>query len=405
MKKIILPLFTVFIFILGHSIYAQNVGIGTLNPNPSAKLDVSAINGGVLLPRLTGTQRDAIQNPAAGLIIYCTNCSGERGQMQYFDGVGWRSMNTGAAADPSRITLLDCDNVVNIGILVEGNQPSGVNSTIPYTGGNGGSFPQQSVNSTGVLGLTATLLADTLENGSGMLTFLITGTPTTSGTAKFTINFLGERCTLSRDVNSMPANPGTVTDASGNIYPTVVIGTQVWMAENLRTEKYRNGTPIPNVTDNISWRNSITGAWSFYNNSSANNSTYGKIYNWYAVNDINQICPTGWHVPTDTEWATLTTFLGGLSVAGGKMKTTGTTNWQSPNATATNSSGFSGLPGGIRSTSGNGLFTNIGTNGYWWSSTIVSVSAWFRNLFYNDGSVVRNSYSRSVGMSVRCIAD
>jgi uncharacterized protein (TIGR02145 family) len=177
------------------------------------------------------------------------------------------------------------------------------------------------------------------------------------------------------------------------------------MAENLRTEKYRNGTPIPNVTDNISWRNSTTGAWSFYNNSSANNSTYGKLYNWYAVNDINQICPTGWHVPTDTEWATLTTFLGGLSVAGGKMKTKGTTNWQSPNATATNSSGFSGLPGGIRNDFGDGLFTQIGTNGYWWSSTIVSCCAWSRNLFYNDGSVVRNSYSSSHGMSVRCIAD
>jgi uncharacterized protein (TIGR02145 family) len=138
----------------------------------------------------------------------------------------------------------------------------------------------------------------------------------------------------------------TVTDIDGNIYHTVTIGTQVWMVENLKTTKYRNGDPIPNVTGNA-WAALTTGAYCWYNNDAATyKATYGALYNWYAVADSRNIAPTGWHVPTDAEWTTLTTFLGGESVAGGKLKETGTNHWTSPNTGATNETGFTALPGG-----------------------------------------------------------
>jgi uncharacterized protein (TIGR02145 family) len=208
--------------------------------------------------------------------------------------------------------------------------------------------------------------------------------------------------------------PGTVTDASGNTYPTVTIGTQVWMAENLRTTKYRNNTPITNITDNTQWQNNTTGAWSYYNNDATNNNPYGKLYNWYAVNNSNGICPTGWHVPSDAEWNVL---IGNLdpsynptaqgtqsATAGGKMKSTGTQYWLSPNTGATNSSGWSGLPGGNRYYYG--TFLSIGGYGLWWSSTENSAdNAWYRGLYYNIGVVNRTNSSKANGFSVRCLRD
>ena len=113
-----------------------------------------------------------------------------------------------------------------------------------------------------------------------------------------------------------------IKDIEGNLYKTVTIGTQQWMAENLKVSKYIDGTTIPNITDNTQWENNTTGAWSYYNNDAANNTKYGKLYNWYAVskttNDNKNVCPTGWYVPTDAEWTVLTDYLGGTTVAGGK---------------------------------------------------------------------------------------
>jgi uncharacterized protein (TIGR02145 family) len=143
------------------------------------------------------------------------------------------------------------------------------------------------------------------------------------------------------------------------------------MAENLKTSKYSDGTMIPNITDNTQWKNDSSGAWCYYNNDVANNAKYGKLYNWYAVsktsNGNKNVCPNGWHVPSDTEWKVLTDYLGGDSVAGSKMKEVGTSSWYSPNTDATNTSLFSGLPGGNRNNNGN--YNNIGNNGNWWSST------------------------------------
>ena len=195
---------------------------------------------------------------------------------------------------------------------------------------------------------------------------------------------------------------GSMTDQQGNVYKTIVIGNQEWMAENLKTSIYRNGNAIANITDNAQWEGLTTGAWASYNNNSQFDCPYGKLYNWYAVADPRHVCPTGWHVPTDGEWTTLTDYLGGASIAGGKMKTI--SGWQAPNQGGANESGFSGLPGGYRYSGGD--FSYVGDYGYWWSSSESStVSAWYRNLYYNSGSAGRYGYSKQDGFSVRCLRD
>ena len=199
--------------------------------------------------------------------------------------------------------------------------------------------------------------------------------------------------------------------------PSFTICNQVWATKNLDVTTYSDGTIIPQVTDPTAWANLTTGAWCYYNNDVANNATYGKLYNWYAAAGIydsaslsnpalrKKLAPAGWHVPTDAEWTTLTTCLGGESIAGGKMKQTGTTYWNSPNQDATNSSGFTGLPGGCRNNSG--MFTSIGLNGYWWgSSEYNTTNAWDRILFYDGGNVGRGfSFNKRVGFSLRCLRD
>jgi uncharacterized protein (TIGR02145 family) len=196
----------------------------------------------------------------------------------------------------------------------------------------------------------------------------------------------------------------TVTDIDGNIYHTVVIGTQTWMLENLKVTHYRNGDAIPNVTDGAEWIGLLTGAYCDYDNTPDNSTTYGKLYNWYAVNDSRNLCPSGWHVPTDTEWTTLTDYLGGIDVAGGKMKETGTTHWNTPNTGATNESGFTALPGGGRNYYG--TFDVIYDNGGWWSVTSDDLThAWSRYVYYLDETVTRNNNTKTSGWSVRCIKD
>ncbi len=192
----------------------------------------------------------------------------------------------------------------------------------------------------------------------------------------------------------------------GKTYPSLTIGTQQWMDKNLDVTTYRNGDPIPYVTDLTEWAGLTTGAWCYYNNDPSNNGTYGKLYNWYAVNDPRGLAPVGWHVPTNAEWTTLTTYLGGTIVAGGKMKVTGTTTWLSPNTDATNTSGFSGLPGGLRYCEGG--FNNVGERGYWWSSTEGETSpdlAWSRYLRYNFSNVYAQRLEKQDGFSVRCLRD
>ncbi|MEX0769105.1 MAG: FISUMP domain-containing protein [Balneolaceae bacterium] len=191
-------------------------------------------------------------------------------------------------------------------------------------------------------------------------------------------------------------------DVEGNIYEVVEIGDQLWMADNLRTSEYSNGEGIQNVIDNEEWENLNIGAWSFYNHDSQFNELYGKLYNWYAVNDLRGICPEGWHVPSSSEWIALTDYLG--QNAGGKMKVTDTQYWNSPNTGATNESGFSAMPSGARNARGE--FYNMGLRGYWWSSSMEdNDNAFYYFVEHDNGDVTENSFLKSLGRPVRCIAD
>jgi uncharacterized protein (TIGR02145 family) len=203
--------------------------------------------------------------------------------------------------------------------------------------------------------------------------------------------------------------PATVTDVDGNVYNTVQIGGQCWMAENLATETYNDGSAIPTGLSNSAWQLTTSGAFAVYDDAPANKGTYGLLYNWYAVADPRGICPAGWHVPTDGEWTELTDHLGGEPIAGGPMKTTGTLGagtglWNAPNTGATNISGFSGLPGGCRNF--NGYYYDLGYYGFWWSATESStLNAWYRRLD-NDYTVVsRFDVYKILGFSVRCVQD
>lgn len=193
-----------------------------------------------------------------------------------------------------------------------------------------------------------------------------------------------------------------LSDIEENVYGAIAIGTQIWMKENLKVTKYKNGDDIPSVSNASTWLSLTTGAYVYYNNNAAYNTTYGKIYNWYAATDSRGLCPEGWHLPSDDEWTTLTDYLGGINIAGGKMKTTGTNIWISPNTGATNESGFSGLPGGNRVSDGS--FLSIGFKGSWWSaSEYSSILIWSRQLFNDDAEVTRSFNPKSNGQYVRCV--
>ena len=197
--------------------------------------------------------------------------------------------------------------------------------------------------------------------------------------------------------------PPTVTDIDGNIYNTVSIGSQCWMSENLKTTKYRNGNAITNVTDSTAWGFSY-GAYCDYMNIAGNSTIYGRLYNFYTVIDTSGLCPTGWHIPCDTAWTILITYLGGDGIAGGKLKEAGLGHWLSPNNAASNETGFTALPAGFRNSEGNFYF--VGSNGYWWSSSAyINGNAWKLSMYYNLSTVSFNGIFKSTGMSVRCLRD
>ena len=294
MKKI---KFLIFLAIgyLPFAMHAQvGIGIPPSQVNPSAQLDVSSTTKGFLPPRLTIAQRMAIANPAAGLVIFCTECN----ELEVYDGVNWKSM-TGALA--------------------------------------------------------------------------------------------------------------CITPSS----PNAAICNQVWMTKNLDVSHYRNGDPIPQVTDPALWSSLTTGAWCWYNNDSATYAaTYGRLYNWYAVNDSRGLAPLGWHIPSDAEWTTLINCLGGGSIAGSKMKSTGsyqagTGLWFIDNSGATNttnSSGFSGLPGGSRDNVG--VFHYVTVNSLWWSATQYnSTNSGYIALIFYVNSVTQYNTSKQQGCYVRCVKD
>lgn len=197
--------------------------------------------------------------------------------------------------------------------------------------------------------------------------------------------------------------PETVTDIDGNVYHTITIGNQVWLLENLKVTRYRNGDLILNVTDSTQWDTLSTGAYCFYNNIEANASTYGHLYNFYTISDSRGLAPQGWHIPSDAEWSTLINYLGGEDVAGGSMKTTGTSYWKTPNTGATNSSGLNVLPGGCRKDS---TYDYLGSHAIFWTSTSSSTSgAYYLSLSYGGENVYRAAFLMTYGLSIRCVMD
>jgi uncharacterized protein (TIGR02145 family) len=223
----------------------------------------------------------------------------------------------------------------------------------------------------------------------------------------FTPTDAGAYNTASKTVIINVTKVTSVTDIDGNVYKIVTIGTQTWMAENLKTTKYRDGSPIPNVTDKTSWKSLTSGACCWYNDDAvANKATYGALYNWYTVADSRNIAPAGWHVPTEAEWNTLITFLGDNQVAGGLMKETGTIHWKTPNTGATNQSGFTALPSGYRDYD-YGSFNYLGIGGMFWSSTQSTTPsiARYRSLLYNSSTCDNLGAYKQNGYSVRCVKD
>jgi uncharacterized protein (TIGR02145 family) len=247
-------------------------------------------------------------------------------------------------------------------------------------------------------------------------TITISGTPTAVGVFNYIIPITGTSC---NNVNATGTITVEAAPCGSNItynshsYSTVSIGDQCWMAENLRTRKYNDGTDIPfdasggadGKASDQTWGALKSGAHTLYaHDSTANPSnltSYGYLYNWYAV-DSKKLCPSGWHVPTDAEWKTLMDSLGGESVAGGKMKSTGTTYWEVQKVGTDNSSGFSGLPAGFRFSDGS--FRNIRNGAYFWSATAIGPNnAWERRLGHLNGDVFRGFSNNSFGYSVRCL--
>jgi len=201
----------------------------------------------------------------------------------------------------------------------------------------------------------------------------------------------------------------TVTDIDGNLYETVLIGEQLWMAENLKVAHYNNGDAITYITSEEHWGSMDEGQYGVYDDEPTNANIYGNIYNWAVIGDIRGICPVGWHVPSDDEYTVLTDFLGGESVAGGKMKEAGLEHWNYDSdqisLEATNESGFTGLPAGHRNTN-SGDYIYMGFYGYFWSSTENgSDLAWRRYLLYYSSGVARDTFGKPNGFSIRCLRD
>ena len=294
--------------IMSAQMNGQNVGIGanTFTPDSSALLELQSTNSGLLLPRMTTAQRDAISNPAQSLLIFNTTAK----CFETYVGNVWYTVW--------------CE------------------------------FP-----------------------------------------CGFTVSY------------------------DGVTYNTVQIGDQCWFKENLRTTKYNDGTSITNVTDNATWTSTTSGAYCCYSNNTSNCTTYGALYNWYAVN-TGKLCPSGWHVPSDAEWTTLTNYLSANSTywCGSNSSyiaksLASTTSWNSStttcavgnNLSANNSTGFSALPGGYRDYSA-GTFYGLGGYGFWWSRTEYDDStAWYSNLYYDNKDVRLEYGSESHGFSVRCLRD
>lgn len=359
-----ISVFCLILFFTNKSMAQLGINATNASPNNKAMLDVESNNKGILIPRMNTSARDAIATPPNGLMIY----NNQTNKFNYYDGTAWQE------------TIL-------------GNQWAINGSNISYSGGNVG---------IGTITPSASALLDVNSTSKGFLPPRMTAAQRTAisspaeGLLVYQTDYPSGLFYFNAGVWSTVATP--------TYYPSVTICAQQWMDRNLDVTTYRNGDAIAYVTEPIAWAALTTGAWCYYNNDPSTNATYGKLYNWYAVKYSRGLAPAGWHVPSDAEWTTLETCLGGSSVGGGKMKVTGLTTWLSPNTGATNTSGWAGLPGGFRDYDGS--FSNVGLNGLWWSSTESNTTnALYLYLTYTNGNITRNGFNKRSGYSVRCLRD
>ena len=298
-------------------------------------------------------------------------------------------------------------DIPTIGTAAAGNTQATVSFTAPIN--NGGSA---------ITGYTVTSSPGGLMGTGSASPVTVTGL--TNGTAyTFTVTATNAHGTSLASSASNSITPfATVTDFDGNVYSTVTIGTQVWMKENLRTTTYSNGTPITLVSDKLSWAalGTSSKAYCWYTGNFYYKNIYGALYTWTAAmngaassnaipSGIQGVCPTGWHLPSNNEWTTLTTYLGGTNIAGGQLKEIGFTHWESPNTGATNETGFTALPTGMQTSIG--ICASYGLVGYWWSSTDVNgACALYRTMSNTNGAVFNDSFFvKHCGFSVRCLKD
>ncbi|MFZ4415018.1 MAG: fibrobacter succinogenes major paralogous domain-containing protein [Bacteroidales bacterium] len=354
--------FLFFLFLNLHFSNAQNVGVGTTSPN--AKIEVSGTSAS---PSIPGT------NTSTSILrVSVSNFEGvDVGKSSIAPYSGWIQAGYNGTADPISLQPLGG----NIGI---GTTAPSTSAVLDINSTTQGFLPPR---------LTISQRNSIINPSIGLVIF----------------------CTECDELEVYNGTiwksmMGTAACVSASL-PSVKICNQIWMTKNLDVNKYRNGDNIPQVTDPSVWASLTIGAWCWYNNDSATYaSTYGKLYNWHAVNDPRGLSPQGWHIPSEAEWSTLSTCLGGDEVAGGKMKEAGTTHWISPNTGADNSSGFAGLPGAFRQA--NGSFSDIYNYGHWWSITEFDTTfTWFRYLSYNNANLFSYYNLKSTGFSVRCVRD
>jgi len=390
-----------FIFTsLGSILFAQ---APALIPYQAVARDASgqALNGATINARFTLHDEEATGTAVWQEIqTVSTNELGlftvQLGSLVALTGVNW--------ADAIKFLQVEID--LGQGFLDMGTQQM---LSVPYAlySTNAGSASNAESAGNGISGVSQT--GDTLYLANGNY-FILPGISLANGNGGGTSTSSTMHNCGAPNVHNPNLNYGSMTDQEGNVYKTIVIGTQEWMAENLNTSIYRNGDAIATNLDDATWAATTSGAWAYYNNDASYACPYGKLYNWFTCVDPRGLCPTGWHVPSDAEWTVLTDFLGGQSLAGGKMKSAGTIGmdtglWSFPNIGATNSSGFSGIPSGWRFYM-NGEYSNVSVNLELFSSTSYNNSnAWILQFDYGLSSVNRYYNSKNGGLSVRCLRD
>ena len=398
------------------------VGIGTTSPNASAVLDVTSTTQGFLPPRMTQAQRNAISSPASGLMVWCTNC-GAAGEFQGYNGTTWVNL-TGGTATGATISSITCGSATNNGTLTSGTAASGVSSVIPYTGGNAGTHSGQTVTSTGVTGLTATLSAGTFASGSGSLTYNITGTPASSGTATFALNIGGQTCSLTRTVCSTTV---TFTYNGASVTYGIVTGanSKCWLDRNLGATRVAQSsadylaygdlfqwgrgadghqlitwtsattvTAVNGTTETLSSSDTPGNALFITNGTAPYDWRSGQNVNlWQGVSGTNNPCPSGYRLPIEAEWEA--------------ERNNGGTGFWGTGSAQNNATGAINSPlklpmSGDRYSS-NGTLNVVGTSGYYWCSTVSGTNS--RLLYFDSSDANVYTNYRADGSAVRCLKD